>query len=240
MNAGIAALIAVTAYLIGSVSFARLFTRWVTHGKDLTQHEIGVEGSDEKYKVLSIGGNSVGSMLGAKAGMTVGILDILKIFLPTLLVKLTFPGQPAYYLIAAVAGMIGHIWPLYYRFHGGSGFSAIMGGLLVIDPLAVLVTPIAGLLIGMLILRNMVAASLSWIWLLIPWLWWRFHGDPAYIFYAVIVNILFILAMVPEIKTAMKYRKDGRMLEYGLGNLKSNPMGRGMLKIARFFKVEVK
>jgi acyl phosphate:glycerol-3-phosphate acyltransferase len=240
MNLGVAASIAIVTYLIGSISSARLFTRWWSSGKDVTQHEIGVEGTDEKYKVLSIGGNSVGSMLGARAGMTVGILDILKTLLPTLFFKLYFPEQPAYYLIAAVAGLIGHIWPLYYRFHGGSGFSAIMGGLLVIDWLAVLVTPMAGLFLGMAIFRNMVVATLSWIWLLIPWLWWRFEGNPAFMVYAVVVNILFILAMIPEIKTALKYKKEGKMLEYGIGNLKSNPMGRGMLMIAEFFKVEVK
>jgi glycerol-3-phosphate acyltransferase PlsY len=165
---------------------------------------------------------------------------ILKVFLPTLFFKLYFPDQPADFLIAAVAGMTGHIWPIYYRFHGGSGFSAIMGGLLVVDWLAVLVTPIVGLLLGMLVTRNMVVASLSWIWLLIPWLWWRFDGDPAYMVYSIVVNILFVLAMIPEIKTAMKYRKEGKMIEYGLGNLKSNPMGRGMLKIAKFFNVKVK
>ena len=240
MNWEHAILAALVSYLIGSISFARLMTRWWTSGKDVTAHEIGVDGTEERYKVLSIGGNSVGSMLGAKAGMMVGILDILKIFLATLFFKLYFPDQPAYSLIAAVAGLIGHIWPIYYRFHGGSGFSAIMGGLLVIDWLAILVTPVAGLLLGMMVFRNMIVASLSWLWLLIPWLWWRFNGDPAYIAYAIIVNILFILAMIPEIKTAMKYKKEGKMLEYGMGNLKSNPMGRGMLKIARFFKVDIK
>lgn len=240
MNWEHAILAALVSYLIGSISFARLMTRWWTSGKDVTEHEIGVDGTEDRYKVLSIGGNSVGSMLGAKAGMMVGILDILKIFLPTLFFKLYFPDQPAYSLIAAVAGLVGHIWPIYYRFHGGSGFSAIMGGLLVIDWLAILVTPVAGLLLGMMVFRNMIVASLSWLWLLIPWLWWRFTGDPAYIAYAIIVNILFILAMIPEIKTAMKYKKEGKMLEYGMGNLKSNPMGRGMLKIAKFFKVDIK
>jgi glycerol-3-phosphate acyltransferase PlsY len=231
---------AIISYLIGSISFARLVARWWTSGKDVTQHEIGVEGTEDKYKVLSVGGNSVGSMLGAKAGMMVGMLDILKVFLPTLFFKLYFPDQPACFLTAAIAGMIGHIWPIYYRFHGGSGFSAIMGGLLVIDWLSVLVTPVAGLLLGMLVLRNMVVASISWVWLLIPWFWWRFEGEPAYLVYSMAVNILFILAMIPEAKMALKYRKDGKMIEYGLGNLKSNPMGRGMLKIAKFFKVEVK
>jgi hypothetical protein len=39
---------------------------------------------------------------------------------------------------------------------------------------------------------------------------------------------------------AMKYRREGKYLEYGLGTLKSHPMGRSVLKIAQFFRVEVK
>jgi acyl phosphate:glycerol-3-phosphate acyltransferase len=240
MIAGIILLIVLASYLVGSISFARLVTKWWAPGKDVTQFEIPVEGTSDRYKVLSVGGNSVSSELGPMAGMAVSILDILKIFLPTLFCRLYFSGQPVYMLTAALGGLAGHIWPVYYRFHGGSGFSAILGGLLAIDPLAMLVTPVAGLLLGMVILRNMIVASLSWIWLLIPWLWWRSGGNPAYIVYAVIVNILFILAMVPEIKMARKYIEEGKYIEYGLGSLSSNPMGRGMLKIAKFFKVEVK
>ena len=62
--------------------------------------------------------------------------------------RLYFHGQSLYMVSAALAGLVGHIWPLYYRFHGGSGYSAILGGLLVIDPLAVLVAPLAGLVLG--------------------------------------------------------------------------------------------
>lgn len=227
------------SYLVGSISFARLVVKLFT-GRDVTEFEVAVDGTDEKYKAVAIGGNTVSTVLGAKGGMTVGILDILKVALPTLTFKLLYPEQPAYMLIAAVGGVIGHIWPVYYRFHGGSGFSAIMGGLLVIDWLAVVVSPIAGLVLGMLVFRNMVVSSLSWIWLLIPWFWWRTGGDPAYILYAVAVNVLFLLAMVPEYKTAMKYKQEGKYIEYGLGALKANPMGRGMLKIAKFFRVEIK
>lgn len=230
----------IIGYFIGSISFARLVTRLWTKDKDVVDFEIPVEGTDDSYKVLSIGGNSVSSVLGPKAGMLVGVLDILKVFLPTLILKLLFPQQPAYALLAAVGGLIGHIWPIYYRFHGGSGFSAIMGGLLAIDWLAVLVCPVAGLLLGMLVFRNMIVASLSWIWLLIPWFWWRSDGDWTYILYALVLNVLFILAMVPEIKMAQKYKKEGKYLEYGMGSLKSNPMGRGMIKIAKFFRVEIK
>ena len=241
MNIYIAVLSAIVSYLLGSISFARVVTYLWTSGKlNVTDHEIPVDGTDESYKVLSIGANSVSSIIGPRAGMVVSSFDILKVFLPTLFFKLYFPEQPVYFLIAAIAGLIGHVWPIYYRFHGGAGFSAIMGGLFVIDWLAVLVTPIAGLLLGMVVFRNMVVASLSWLWLLIPWIWWRTDGDLAHILYAVAVNILFLLAMLPEYQTAVKYKKEGKSIEYGLGQLKSNPMGRGMLKIAKFFRVEIK
>lgn len=240
MDFTIAILSAVAGYLLGSLSFARLVTRLLAPGTDITQHEVAVDGTGDRYKVLNTGANSVSSMLGRKAGMLVSLGDILKVFIPTLFFKLVFPEQPAYALIAATAGLAGHAWPLYYRFHGGVGFSAIMGGMLAIDWLAVLVTPVAGLLLGMLVFRNMVVASLSWLWLLIPWLWWRTDGDPAHILYAVAANVLFIVAMLPEYRTAMKYKQEGKYLEYGMGNLKSNPMGRGMLKIAKFFRVEIK
>ena len=231
---------AVVSYLLGSISFARIITYIFTSGKDITEHEIPVDGTNDSYKVISIGANSVSSLLGARVGMMVSVFDILKVFLPTLFFKLAYPEQPALYLIAATFGLIGHIWPIYYRFHGGSGFTAIMGGLFVIDPFAIFVTSIAGLLLGMVVFRNMVVATLSWIWLLIPWLWWRTNGSWEHILYGIAVNILFILAMVPEIRNVMAYREKGQTLEYAMGNLKSNPMGRGMLKIAKFFKVEVK
>jgi glycerol-3-phosphate acyltransferase PlsY len=230
---------ATVSYLLGSLSFARIITSTWTSGKDITEHEIPVDGTNESYKVLSIGANSVSSLLGAKAGMVVSFFDILKVFLPTLFFKLAYPEQPVLYLIAATFGIIGHIWPIYYRFHGGSGFTAIMGGLFVIDPFAIFITSIVGLLLGMVVFRNMVVATLSWIWLLIPWLWWRTNGGWEYILYGVAVNVLFILAMVPEIQNIMVYKEKGQTLEYAMGNLKSNPMGRGMLKIANFFKVEI-
>ncbi len=240
MNPLPALLAALIGYLLGSLSFARLVTRWWAGGQDLSQHEIPVEGTGETYKAVSIGANTASSLLGPRAGMLVSLGDILKVFLPTLVFKLVYPEQPAYALLAATAGLAGHVWPLYHRFHGGSGFSAVMGGLLAIDWLAVLAAPVAGLLLGMLVFRNLIVASLSWLWLLIPWLWWRSGGDLAQVLYAVAVNFIFMLAMLPEYRLALKYKQEGKYLEYGLGNLKSNPMGRGMLKIAKFFRVEIK
>ncbi len=218
-------------YLIGSISFSRIVTR-IWSGKDVAEFEVPVAGEEETYKVVSIGANSVSSVLGAKAGMVVSSLDILKVFLPTFAAGLLFPDSPMYAALTAIGGMLGHIWPIYYKFHGGAGYSAIMGGLLALDPLAVLVLPLAGTFLGVVVFRNFVIATISWLWLLIPWMWFRKAGEPAYIIYAVAMNIFFVLAMIPEIRKGLEYKKQGKLEAYGLGYLSSNPMGRGLLKMA--------
>lgn len=225
-------LIFLASVMVGSISFARIITK-MRSGKDVADFEIPVQGTNDSYKVISVGANSVSSVLGPKIGMLVSVLDILKVFLPVLICKLLFVNQPIYPLAAAIGGLVGHIWPIYYRFHGGSGFSAIIGGLLVIDPLSILITSIAGIILGILVFRNMIVATLSWLWLLIPWFWWRFDGQPIYLIYAALLNILFIMAMIPEIKTGLKYQREGKTAEYGLSSLSSHPMGRGFLKMAR-------
>lgn len=237
-NLGIALLVAILSYLLGAISFARLITRRFSSGKDVAQIKVPVPGTGEKMQVTSIGANAASIELGAQGGMLVGLLDILKVAIPSLACKLIFPNLPYYTLLAGLAGMAGHNWPIYYRFHGGVGFSAAMGSLLVVDWLAVIVLPISGTLFGMLV-RNLVVASLSWLWLLIPWMWFRTQ-DWVYVIYAVALNILFILAMIPEAKMAIHYWKEGKLHEYGESVLLSTPMGRGMVKMASYFKFSIR
>jgi acyl phosphate:glycerol-3-phosphate acyltransferase len=225
-------LILLISFMVGSISFARIITK-IFAGEDVTDFVIPVKGTDESYNVISIGANSVSSVLGPKMGMLVSLLDILKVLIPVLICKLLFANQPIYPIAAAIGGLVGHIWPIYYRFHGGSGFSAIIAGLLVIDPVSILITTIIGIVLGILVFRNMIVATLSWLWLLIPWFWWRFDGQPIYVIYAVLLNILFVMAMIPEIKTGLKFQREGRKAEYGISSLSSHPMGRGFLKMAR-------
>ncbi|MFL7890709.1 MAG: glycerol-3-phosphate acyltransferase [Anaerolineales bacterium] len=235
---GMVFLIAIISYLLGAISFTRVVARIKSPENDIVDTEIQFVDADETMKVGHIGANVVGQTLGAKWGMLVGLMDISKVFLPSLACKLLFPELPYYTLLAGIAGMAGHNWPIYYRFRGGMGFSAAMGSLLAVDWLAVLVLPIAGTLLGMLV-RNMVVASLSWLWLLIPWMWWR-ASDPVYVLYAISLNLLFMLAMIPEIKKAIIYWREGRLDEYGESVLRSNPMGRGMIKMAEKFNLSVR
>jgi len=220
--------VSLLSYLFGSISFARIVTR-IWSGKDVTKFKEPIEGEDEAYEALSIGANIVSSKLGSKAGMVVSFLDILKVAIPTFVAKRMFPASNWAPIVASIFGMAGHIWPVYYRFHGGVGFSSIMGGLLILDPIVLLITPFLGIILGLVIFKNMVVATLSWLWLLIPWFLITKFDQAEFIIYAVVVNILFSLAMIPEIKIRMQLKKEGKSTNY----MASNPMGRGYLKMAK-------
>jgi glycerol-3-phosphate acyltransferase PlsY len=228
MDVRIALLAALVGYLLGSISFARVIMKLVAPDEELTGMELDT-GAAEAFQVETVGGTAVSVKLGAKYGMITALLDILKIVFPTLAFKLVYPGMP-YYLITATTGLAGHNWPLYYRFKGGRGLSAMYGGFLVVDWIGTLVTAVVGMFLGLVVFRNVFLSYLLGPWLMIPWLWFRTR-DPWHVAYAVLVNLLFVLAMIPEIRTMRDHKRRG--IEGDMeASLDATPMGRGIKKMA--------
>ena len=227
MDLAIALIAAIVTYLIGSFSFARLIGQLVAPKVDVSHTELPVPGTNESISMRSVSGTSVSIHLGPKWGVLTSLFDMLKVALPTLAFRLLYPGTH-YFLISAVAGVIGHNWPLYYRFKGGSGLSAIYGSMFVIDWIGVLVTAFGGMILGMVVIRDVVVSYLAGLWLMIPWLWFRTY-DVWYLAYGVAVNVLFVLALLPEIRKVMEYRRRG--LGGTAAEMDVTPMGRMMTKM---------
>jgi glycerol-3-phosphate acyltransferase PlsY len=217
-----------SGYLIGAISFSRIVTRIVDPNVDLNNLYIPVAGTDEKYHMTAMGGTAAGMALGRKVGCTVGFLDILKAIVPTLLVRFLIPEQP-YYLITGLATVIGHNWPVYYGFKGGRGISAVYGAMLVVDWLGAILTAMLGMVFGMAIVRDLVVAYLAGMWFMIPWMFIRNWGWP-YIAFALALNVVFMLAMIPEIRQIIEMRRriggKGDMASM----MRTNPMGQMMLE----------
>lgn len=226
MDLQIALLAAVVGYLLGSISFARVIMGLVAPGEKLTGMELDT-GTGEKFEVETVGGTAVSLKLGAKYGMITALLDILKAAVPALAFKLLYPGMP-YYLITATMALVGHNWPIYYRFKGGRGLSPMYGGFLVVDWIGTLITSVAGMLLGLAVFRDVVLSYLLGPVLMIPWLWF-WTRDPWYVGYAVIVNILFLLAMIPEIRNYRKYKRQDIDMATAM---EATPMGHGIKKMA--------
>jgi glycerol-3-phosphate acyltransferase PlsY len=219
---------ALAGYLVGSFSFSRLFVRIFAPNCDVNKLEAKAE-DGESMKMLTYGANAVSLVLGPKLSMIVSLLDLLKIAVPMLILKILYGAEP-YFLFYSCTGLIGNNWPLFYHFKGGTGFSVILGSLLVIDYWAVIATPLLGLLLGFFALGNIGIANLGWIILMIPWLWIG-NFDFSVIVYSIIVVLIAFIALLPEAKRYRQYARQGKLEALGKSYYDSSSMARGMKKI---------
>ena len=178
MQIGIVILALLFGYLIGSISISRIVTRFTAPTTDLSKVKMHDQGTDEEYYLTNVGATTASMVLGPKIGGLIGILDILKAFIPTLVIKIIFPDQP-YYLFTGGGVVGGHIWTIYHRFRGGGGLSPALGAFLAIDPLGALATNIIAMFLGFVVFREYLIAMMLGTWLMIPWLWvskghWKF------------------------------------------------------------------
>ena len=113
--------------------------------------------------------------------------------------------------------------------------SAIYGGFLVIDWIGALVTSNLGMALGLLVFRNVLVSYMAGLWLMIPWIWFRTH-DLAHLAYAIFVNIVFPVAMIPEIRRGIRLRREGRSSDLSK-QMDATPMGKMMKKMAGRFGI---
>jgi len=109
------------AYLLGSVPFALLITRWRA-GVDVRQVGSGHAGATNTMRAAGWG-----------AGILVLLLDAAKGALAAAIPMLM--GAPAWAMaIAGAAVVIGHCWPVFAGMRGGMGMASGAAALLVIWP----------------------------------------------------------------------------------------------------------
>ena len=125
MNVWLALISGLIGYLIGSISAARLVTGRVAPGTNISHVEEPVPNSDKTFVIGSVSATNVRVQIGTGYGCLVAILDMLKVLLPTLVLRLLYPDQP-YYLIAAAMGVLGHDYPLYYDLKAGAASRQFM------------------------------------------------------------------------------------------------------------------
>ena len=124
------ALLAIASYFVGNANWAIIISR--TQKKDIRAMGSGNPGT------LNMGRN-----LGLKFGLLTFFLDIMKGAVPTLVAFFVFRGQKfvgseilisdlAIYLCGFCAVM-GHIYPVVYKFKGGKGIASTIGVMIVCE-----------------------------------------------------------------------------------------------------------
>ena len=207
MSLPVALLIAVLGYLIGSISFARIISWIIQPDADISIIREHIPNTQQIFESDSISATAVRINMGKKYGCLTGLLDMLKAALPVLALQVWQPAGAPYHFIAALSITIGHDWPVWYRFKGGRGESTLYGGLLVIDFLGVLATSVLSFILGLLA-RHILVFRWSGIVLMIPWVLLRTH-DINYVLFILSANVLYWIALIPELKQSYKFYKMG-------------------------------
>jgi glycerol-3-phosphate acyltransferase PlsY len=218
-------LCALTGYLTGSISFARIVYFSVTKNKEIEFYSEPVKNSDEKFDTDFVSATLVNKRVGAKYGCITSIADILKVAIPMLMVKMIFKTEP-YYLIVPVFGMIGHYLPVYYNFIGGRGETIMLGSMFVVNWFGTLLVNVVSTILGF-ITGSVVVMRYTGYYLMIFWLWHYFH-DYRYAVFMFVMNLLFVYSMRKEIARIIELRKKGLMKMTGEELSESMFMGKGI------------
>ena len=179
-------------YLFGSISFARLINLIVTRTTKIDSFSEQVPHSDEIFESNLISATLVTRKLGTKYGCMTSVLDMIKVALPTLFIKLVFTTQP-FFLLTALMGIAGHNYPVYHKFIGGRGESPILGALFIINWFGIVIANLGALLLGF-ITGSVLVVRWGGYFLLIFWFWYYFN-NVFYVVFMIMANFFFYFAM---------------------------------------------
>ena len=164
----------VLCYAIGSLPTAYLFTRYIL-GQDIWQ--IGDFNS---------GAANVFRNVGAKAGVAVGAIDIIKGAL-VIVLAMVLVDDTRMEMMAGAAALAGHNLPVHLRFRGGRGAATAVGILIASVPIIGL--PIGALCLVLLYLTHRAIYPLVVFLVVIPVLTWPIGYPVALAIYVVAIPI---------------------------------------------------
>lgn len=187
---------AIINYLIGSVCFGYIVAKF------------------KKVDLTAIGSKSATSTNVARAlgfwwGLSNGLLDFFKVFIPVLTCAHYF-SDPYRMVVLAIIPTLGHIFPIWFNFKGGKGGAPFIGGALA---LCVSQFGLQGFLVFLGIFVVFMLVVLAWkktsiANLLFPWVfalvsWFYFHRLD-FVIFAAIEGLIIAFALRENIRRLIK------------------------------------
>ena len=202
---------AIGGYLIGSVSFARLVFALKRPRKTIPVLRTPTTDGQAALVAHAVGATNVMLAFGSRWGLLTTLMDVLKGLIPVLVLRMILPDSIAAY-VCGIGILVGHLWPVWYRFVGGGGNSSIMGMHFAISPIGMLVTQSIGMMIGR---RYPMVAFLGGIVLAIPWMMVQFGLLSAETWFALILAVIYVIGQLPEAMQIRQLRRNGHQLDFG-------------------------
>lgn len=209
-------LLALASYMIGNISGARIVAR-LKHG-DITKSGSGNPGTLNTWRTF-----------GFWPGILTFVLDMLKGVIPTLFAVLTFNhfgcNAEIALFVAGFCVVLGHIYPVVFKFNGGKGVATTIGVFFVANWWVTLIAVVV-MLIGILFVKYasiftigiVIVLSIVEICLCNPANWLN------YIFIAGILLLVLIAhrANIKRIFTGKENKTELLKMLKGLGKKKEN------------------
>lgn len=120
-------------YLLGNFSSSIIIGK-IFMNKDVRNFGSGNAGATNAVRAF-----------GAKVGLVVFLLDVLKGFIAVMIGRNIDPSLGQYY--AGVFVIIGHNWPAALKFKGGKGIATSIGAMLSINPFVALMCLVVGVVL---------------------------------------------------------------------------------------------
>lgn len=188
------------AYLLGSIPFGYLLVRI------FRKEDIRTTGSG------NIGATNV-ARSGAKGlGLLTLLLDLLKGFAAVWIAGLFAPGTPGFpsdlAVLAGVAAVLGHVFPIWLRFKGGKGVATALGVFIAIAPLAALCA--LGIFIVVFAITRYVslASILAAVMLPVFCLLWMPDRSPVFVGGVIFLSLLVIAKHHANISRLMQGKEN--------------------------------
>lgn len=137
INPYLIAVVAAGSYLLGSIPFGYLLVR-IFKGED----------------VRASGSGNIGATNVARSSPALGvatlILDAAKGLTAVLLARAVFAGSHAQLIMttAAFFAVLGHLYPVWLKFHGGKGVATSLGAFILLTPKSILCMAVLFLIIA--------------------------------------------------------------------------------------------
>jgi acyl-phosphate glycerol 3-phosphate acyltransferase len=194
--------VVVIAYLIGSIPFGLIISK-LTRGVDVRQYGSGKTGATN---VMRTAGTKLGILtLALDVGKAVGAVMLAQTIINSGI--LTIGSMPFYWqhiaqVMAGMAVVAGHNWPVFAKFKGGRGVTTYFGTLLAIFPPACLfgaeVLAISALRSRHMSRGSIFGALASWC-LMVP-LTIVYDFPPIYLAYGLVAVALLVYQHYDNIK----------------------------------------
>lgn len=195
MNMLLNALFILIAYLLGSIPFGYLFTKWTT-GKNILESGSGNIGSTNVERIA--GKNS--SLLTQLCDMLKGLLPVAAILILQYNSIISLDRFLVYYV--AFASIVGHDFSVFLKFKGGKGVNTTLGASILLTPFAVLISVLVYFLVKWR--TNYVSLGSICLAISLPLINLLLQNLSLSFYYLLAASLLIIVMHIPNIRRLMQ------------------------------------